>query len=125
MTLTRLIHHKALRRRTAVKFLWFYLVTSLDLTGPQMVKVRPTAAALGLRVRTLRRALRALVQARYLVVVTAPTRGTPGVYQAGPRAYRVAAPQLSPSRRGPHGPPSPVPQLALDLPPREGLDYAA
>ena len=126
MTLTRIIRHKALRRRTAVKFLWWYLTAHLDLSRPQTVKVRPTAAELGLRIRTMRRALQALVRYRYLDVVVLPTTGTPGEYVAGPRAYRQPTTSPRPAvRRGQRGPRPHPDQLALDIAPGEGWDYAA
>lgn len=125
--LTRTVRLKALRRRTAVKFVWWYLTGSFDLTQPQVVKVRPTAVALDLKARTMRRALRLLVVHRYLDVVVAPTKGTPGEYVAGPRAYRqpVTAMPVPPTRRGQKDPRPHPDQLTLTLPAREDCDYAA
>ncbi len=127
MTITRVIRLKTLRRRTAVKFLWWYLTAHHDLTTPQVIKVRPTAAALGLKTRTTRRALRALVIARYLDPVVLPTAGTPGEYVAGPRAYRlpVASTPLPGTRRGHRGPRLHPDQLTFPLPSREDATHAA
>jgi hypothetical protein len=113
--IVRTIRHKPLRHRVAVKYVWFALVSQYDLARPQTIKVRPTALALGLKVRTMRRALRLLVVHRYLDVVVAPTRGTPGDYIAGPRAYRLPAasvPVPTP-RRANSGPAAPLDSLPL------------
>ncbi len=87
--IVRVITHRAIRHRVAVKFVWWYLTTHFDLAQPRTIKVRPTAVHLGLKYRTMRRALRLLVQYRYLDVIVPPTGGTPGEYIAGPRAYRL------------------------------------
>lgn len=125
--ITRVVRLRALRRRTSVKFVWWYLTGSYDLTQPQVVKVRPTALALYLKPRTMRRALRLLVVHRYLDVVVAPTKGTPGEYIAGPRAYRVPAATMPvPAlRRGLRGPRPHPDQLTLTLPSREDATHAA
>lgn len=125
--IVRVIRLKAIRHRVAPKFLWWYLTGSYDLTAPQVIKVRPTAAALGLKPRTLRRALGLLVQYRYLDPVVLPTAGTPGEYVAGPRAYRlpigtVPQPGIRRGHKGPHPHPD---QLPLALPSREDAGYAA
>jgi hypothetical protein len=127
MTITRVIRLKALRHRVAVKFLWWYLTGSYDLREPQVIKIRPTALALGLKVRTMRRALRALVAARYLDPVVLATKGTPGEYVAGPRAYRLPVgstprPATHKAHRGPRPHPD---QLTMTLPSREDCDHAA
>ena len=125
--ITRVIRLKALRHRVAVKFLWWYLTGSYDLKEPQVIKIRPTALALGLKVRTMRRALRALVQARYLDPVVLATKGTPGEYVAGPRAYRLPVgstprPATHKAHRGPRPHPD---QLTMTLPSREDASHAA
>ena len=127
VTISRTLRTRALRRHHATKFVWWYLASHLDLTAPQVIKVRPTAAALDIERRTMRRALRLLVLHRYLDVVVRPTRGTPGEYVAGPRAYRkpVTAMPVPAVRRGHRGPRPHPDQLALDIASGEGLDYAA
>ena len=125
--ITRLIRLPAIRHRIAVKYLWRYLVDSYDLREAQVIKIRQTATELGLKPRTMRRALALLVEHRYLDVVVPVTLGTPGEYIAGPRAYRLplaAMPEPS-LRRGQRGPRPHPDQLPLDIPTREGVDHAA
>ncbi|MFN9087363.1 MAG: hypothetical protein ACK6DP_12440 [Gemmatimonas sp.] len=127
MTITRVIRYRPLRRSTAVKFLWWYLTAHHDLTAPQVIKVRTMAETLGLRIRTTRRALRALVRARYLDPVVLPTGGTPGEYVAGPRAYRqpAASTPLPRTRRGHRGPRPHPSQLTLGVLTDEDSRHAA
>lgn len=125
--IVRTIRLRALRHSVGVRFVWWYLASSYDLTQPQTIKVRPTAATLGLKVRTMRRAIRALVRYRYLDVVVQPTKGTPGEYIAGPRAYRlppatVPVPTPVRARRGPAPHPD---QFTLTLPASEDCTHAA
>lgn len=116
--IVRVIRLRALRRHVAVKYLWHYLTREYDLTQPQVIKVRPTAIALGLKKETMRYALRLLVRYRYLDVIVRPTEGTPGEYLAGPRAYRVPTAEMPvpQPRRARRGPPHPAAQLPLALP---------
>jgi hypothetical protein len=125
--ITRVIRLRVIRHRIACKYLWRYLTDHYDLTVPQVIKVRPTALELGLKPRTMRRALALLVQHRYLDVVVKPTEGTPGEYLAGPRAYRLppATVPVPKTRRGHKGPRPHPDQLALEIPTREGVGYAA
>lgn len=112
------IRHRALRKIVAVKFLWRYLVKEVGIQELQLIKVLQTAEELGLKPGTTRKALRLLVQHRYLDCVVKPTGGTPGEYIAGPRAYAlppasVPRPRTRLARRGP---PPPASQLPLDIP---------
>lgn len=71
----------------SVKVVWMYLTGHLRLTTQQPIKVTRTAKTIGIKRRTMRRALRALVTYRYLDCVVPPTAGTPGEYVLGPRAF--------------------------------------
>lgn len=115
--IVRIIHFRRLRPLPSVKFVWWYLTGELDLTQPQVIKIAPTARFLGLKVRTMQRAMKLLVQHRYLDTVVAPTGGTPGEYIAGPRAYRLppASVPLPRRRKARRGPPSPHAQLSLSI----------
>lgn len=81
------IRHPALIRVAGVKIVWVYLASNLPLQTQQPIKITRTAATIGIKRRTMRRALRSLVRYRYLDCVVAPTAGTPGEYVFGPRAY--------------------------------------
>lgn len=78
-------------RTVAPKLLYLYLAPTFQQTAEQRVKARTTAAALGLKPRTVRRALLDLVRLGLLDVVTPPTTGAPGVYRLGREACKEVA----------------------------------
>ncbi|WP_461411755.1 hypothetical protein [Gemmatimonas sp.] len=74
-------------KNVAPKLLYLYLAPTFQRNAEQCVKARTTAAALGLKPRTVRRALLDLVAFGLLDVVTPPTIGAPGVYRLGRESY--------------------------------------
>lgn len=98
------LRSKRLRRHSAVKLVWLWIVPGLSAETPAIVKVGATAAALGLKRATVRRALRVLVGFRYLHCATPATASTAGEYVLGARALLLPAS----SPRGPVRAPSPA-----------------
>lgn len=107
------IRHPALIRAAGVKIVWVYLASNLPLQTQQPIKITRTAATLGIKRRTMRRALHSLVAYRYLDCIVPPTAGTPGEYVFGPRAYGKPTRGVPRPKGAPQGPRPDEEQLPL------------